>query len=86
MVCSNCGKEIQDGSIFCSFCGVRCIKRLCTACGTELKEGQLFCYVCGLKYDNKAQKETSSSPAAEVKDSESTKKNHSAAKGIMAWL
>lgn len=49
MICGNCGKSIQDGAVFCTHCGARCIKKVCKAYGAELKDGQLFCPVCGLK-------------------------------------
>lgn len=51
MTCSNCGRSMPEGAVFCSNCGTRYAKKLCSACGAELKEGQLFCHVCGLKYE-----------------------------------
>lgn len=49
--CSKCGKDVNDGDTFCSYCGskIETFKnvQVCTLCGAELKNGQLFCSSCG---------------------------------------
>jgi uncharacterized RDD family membrane protein YckC len=59
MFCQNCGAELEDGDVFCSYCGTNIEsdikpimgaevkKRLCPKCGTELKGGEKFCGFCG---------------------------------------
>lgn len=61
MICKNCGREIPDGSKFCSKCGspVIAVKpeakpvpsggTQCENCGSELKPGSKFCIKCGHK-------------------------------------
>ena len=50
MKCSNCGKEIDDNSKFCEYCGNRIkLERRCPKCGKILKEDTLFCNECGFK-------------------------------------
>lgn len=53
MYCNQCGKEIPDGTRFCSFCGCSQIpapkKPVCPACGHELDAQAEFCGYCGTK-------------------------------------
>lgn len=54
--CPNCGSELQQGTLFCSVCGVKLEKseessalkgKFCQNCGTTIMEGQVFCANCG---------------------------------------
>ena len=50
MFCSNCGKELADGSMFCNYCGTKqIVKKVCSSCGAELPSDAMFCHVCGEK-------------------------------------
>lgn len=50
--CANCGKELADGAMFCSFCGEKVASNTCKHCGKELIEGSTFCIYCGTKVDS----------------------------------
>jgi hypothetical protein len=58
MFCGNCGKEIEEGTKFCTHCGcaisvvLETVELRCSACGTVLKEGVEFCGNCGNKINN----------------------------------
>lgn len=55
MKCVNCGKEINDNSNFCEFCGSKIVKNnFCGNCGTKLDGGN-FCSGCGAKVENNNQ-------------------------------
>ncbi|MBQ3693758.1 MAG: zinc-ribbon domain-containing protein, partial [Synergistaceae bacterium] len=43
-VCPSCGKAIQDGAMFCMYCGARLA---CSKCGAKLIPGAKFCPQCG---------------------------------------
>lgn len=55
MFCPYCKKEIEDDSLFCSFCGSKIEQQeskekqqsTCDACGAALEEGAAFCSACG---------------------------------------
>ncbi len=49
MLCSNCGKQINDGARFCEFCGATQTpaKAKCVNCGGEINFGAKFCEHCG---------------------------------------
>ena len=49
MYCSNCGKEIQDGSQFCSSCGSKIVlpRSHCPNCGADIHENTEICLSCG---------------------------------------
>ena len=56
MKCTNCGKEISDGTKFCKYCGAQVkaqsdfnnsFTKICKKCGASLKEGTRFCDKCG---------------------------------------
>jgi len=53
MYCSNCGKQIEDRSKFCEYCGATVVmesrKAFCENCGNELNVGEKFCGNCGTK-------------------------------------
>lgn len=59
MICQNCGKEMPDGSKFCTKCGSPVQEKkpaakrpeplLCAGCGAPLKPGAKFCFKCGRK-------------------------------------
>lgn len=52
MICSQCGREIPEGALFCCWCGARCAGKVCAVCGAGLRSDQLFCHVCGLRCDS----------------------------------
>jgi len=46
--CSNCNKEIADGSRFCGFCGAeQSASKKCGSCGREIEGQPSFCPYCG---------------------------------------
>lgn len=48
MQCSNCGREIDDESSFCSYCGsTQSAKPRCSACGRVAHGPAGFCSYCG---------------------------------------
>ena len=56
MICLNCGRENQDGSAFCVYCGMEMTppaapvfsgQAFCTNCGAVLEPGFAFCTNCG---------------------------------------
>ena len=49
MLCSTCGKQINDGAKFCEFCGATQApaKARCIKCGGEINFGAKFCEHCG---------------------------------------
>lgn len=52
MKCQNCGKEIENGSSFCIYCGTKVVPTItCPHCNTPIPEGDVFCMGCGWKVD-----------------------------------
>ncbi len=50
IICSKCGKELREGTRFCTECGsVIPEKKVCAGCGKELGEGAAFCTSCGTR-------------------------------------
>lgn len=53
MICPNCNNEIEEGSVFCSECGSKIVKKeevvFCGECGKKLTKGSSFCTECGAK-------------------------------------
>ncbi len=50
--CPECGKEIEEGAVFCSKCGKKLNNELkCSYCGLKIKEEDKFCSKCGNKID-----------------------------------
>ena len=48
MKCKYCGKEIDEGSMFCGYCGKQQPKvKYCTKCGQEIGLDDTFCGYCG---------------------------------------
>ncbi|MFR1296195.1 MAG: zinc-ribbon domain-containing protein [Coprobacillus cateniformis] len=45
MYCPNCGKEIKEGSQFCSFCGSKIVlpRNHCPNCGAEIEGNMETC-------------------------------------------
>ena len=43
-VCPSCGKAVQEGAMFCMYCGARLA---CSKCGAKLIPGAKFCPQCG---------------------------------------
>lgn len=53
MKCKFCGKEIEEGSLFCGYCGKEQPKgKLCIYCGREIEVDADFCGYCGSKQVN----------------------------------
>jgi RNA polymerase subunit RPABC4/transcription elongation factor Spt4 len=50
MKCRFCGNEIEDGSLFCGYCGKEQPKvKYCIQCGHEIDADAEFCGYCGAK-------------------------------------
>lgn len=50
MKCKFCGKEIEEGSLFCGYCGKEQSKaKCCVQCGREIDADAEFCGYCGAK-------------------------------------
>lgn len=53
MICGNCGKQLDDDSLFCTYCGMKLDeiqnKKFCANCGNELDDDAVFCSKCGYK-------------------------------------
>lgn len=53
MICGNCGKQLDDDSVFCTSCGMKLDeiqnKKFCANCGNELDDDAVFCSKCGSK-------------------------------------
>lgn len=50
MKCKFCGKEIEEGSLFCGYCGKEQPKgKACINCGREIDADAEFCGYCGAK-------------------------------------
>ena len=52
MVCTSCGKAINENDKFCYFCGNKITKMdmtVCANCGKPITENAKFCYYCGEK-------------------------------------
>ena len=49
MLCSVCGKDINDGAKFCEYCGAAQVpaKMNCVKCGGQINYGAKFCEHCG---------------------------------------
>lgn len=59
MVCEKCGREIDDQSKFCIYCGASIKKeKYCLSCGEKNKEDALFCIKCGTPFDNPEEQKT----------------------------
>ena len=48
MKCKHCGKEIDNDSVFCKFCGAK-VNLKCKYCGEEIANDSNFCKFCGKK-------------------------------------
>lgn len=50
-ICKNCGKEIEESAVYCSFCGEDATKEpekvYCIKCGKEMRADASFCPNCG---------------------------------------
>lgn len=55
MKCTKCGRNLQEGELFCPICGEKAVKdmvRYCVKCGQQLTSEQVFCSHCGHKVEN----------------------------------
>ena len=65
MKCKYCGQEIDDGSLFCGYCGKQQPQtKICINCGQEIDINDVFCGYCGHKLEesnsvNESKKESS---------------------------
>lgn len=47
--CIYCGAQLEEDSIFCSYCGKKIEFRTCPHCGTKLEDDSVFCSNCGMR-------------------------------------
>lgn len=47
--CIYCGAQLQEDSVFCSYCGKKIEFRSCSHCGAKLEDDSVFCSKCGTK-------------------------------------
>lgn len=58
MICQKCGKENDDGALFCEGCGSKLItERICPSCGEKNGRNALYCKGCGTKLFNELNEE-----------------------------
>lgn len=75
MKCQHCGKEIENGSAFCLYCGAKIVPTItCPHCNALIPEGDAFCMSCGWKVDK-----AEISRILEEKEKERVAKEHEAA-------
>lgn len=59
MFCENCGKKLEEGSLFCNVCGAKQPQPVfCIQCGKRLEPRSLFCNGCGASQMPKAPEAT----------------------------
>ena len=69
--CYNCGKEIDEGSVFCGYCGKKQpTVKYCVKCGKEIGLDDAFCGYCGTPQVFKEE------DAPVVKDEQETQEEH----------
>lgn len=83
IVCPKCGKELADGTKFCSKCGEKIVAAApadmvtCPTCGKQLKTGTKFCMGCGTSLvaasQNTQEAKTQTVPAQETAKQETPK-------------
>ena len=70
MKCRFCGNEIEDGSLFCGYCGKEQPKmKYCVQCGREIDADAEFCGYCGAKQtiaDNTKESVAQTEPISEA--------------------
>lgn len=48
MICNNCWKNIDDGALFCSYCGTKIEQiKVCANCGNNIDSNAQYCSHCG---------------------------------------
>lgn len=47
--CIYCGAQLEEDSIFCSYCGKKIEFQTCPHCGTKLEDDSVFCSNCGMR-------------------------------------
>lgn len=47
--CVFCGSQLEEDSIYCSYCGKKIEYPTCPRCGTILEDESLFCSKCGIR-------------------------------------
>lgn len=52
MTCKYCGKEIEENSRFCTWCGENVVpkEKKCSECGNVLEDNAIFCKFCGTRW------------------------------------
>lgn len=73
--CIYCGAQVEEDSIFCSYCGKKIEFRSCPHCGTELEEDSVFCSKCGMR--QQAIPEDTPPQYIEIQDVDSIPKKYS---------
>ncbi len=53
-LCSGCGKEVEEGFVYCPSCG-KSLKPLCPQCSAPLEAGWDHCPKCGAPIESKGQ-------------------------------
>nr|WP_297016300.1 zinc ribbon domain-containing protein [Prevotella sp.] len=47
--CICCGAQLEEDSVFCSYCGKKIEFRSCSYCGAKLEDDSIFCSKCGMR-------------------------------------
>ena len=54
--CIYCGAQLQEDSVFCSYCGKKIEFRSCSHCGAKLEDDSVFCSKCGMRLQDTLEK------------------------------
>lgn len=79
MICPKCGKEVENNSDFCIYCGASLSQLktdepkeeatvFCTACGSKIKESDAYCPICGAKNEGPSADDLSLDSATKKED------------------
>ena len=64
-----CGSQLEEESIYCSYCGKKIEYPTCPRCGTILEEESLFCSKCGMRLQDIPEKTLRHGTGAQEVDS-----------------
>ena len=64
--CVFCGSQLEEESIYCSYCGKKIEYPTCPRCGTILEEESLFCSKCGMRLQDIPEKTLRHGTGAQV--------------------